>query len=69
MAGCPWAAGGDFTLADCAAFPALYYANKVAPFADSHPALASYLDRLTARPSVARVLDQAGPYLHMFPDA
>ena len=69
MAGCPWAAGGDFSMADCAAFPALYYANKVQPFGESHPALASYLDRLTARASIVRVLEQAKPYLHMFPEA
>jgi glutathione S-transferase len=63
----PWAAGADFSLADCAAAPALYYANRVEPFAADHPGLALYLDRLKARPSVARVLEEAEPYFHMFP--
>lgn len=64
----PWAMGSAFTLADCAAFPALYYANKVAPWADRWPSIASYFARLSTRPSVARVLEEAGPYLKMFPE-
>jgi len=63
----PWAMGGDFTLVDCAAMPALYYANEVAPFEGRWKKLAAYLERLKRRPSVARVLDEAGPYFHMFP--
>ena len=62
-----WAAGSDFSLADCAAAPALHYAEKVHPFTPTHPALAAYLGRLTARPSFARVLTEAQPYAHMFP--
>jgi glutathione S-transferase len=57
----------EFGLADCAAAPALFYADKVAPFRDSHPRLAGYLARLEARPSFARVLEEAQPYFHMFP--
>jgi glutathione S-transferase len=63
----PWAVGAEFTLADCAAFPALYYGDKVAPFRDRHPVLAAYFERLVGRPSVARVLEEAEPYLKMFP--
>jgi glutathione S-transferase len=63
----PWALGGDFTLADCAAFPALFYGGKVAPFAKRWSNLATYFERLTGRPSVARVLDEAAPYMKMFP--
>jgi glutathione S-transferase len=63
----PWAAGAEFSLADCAAVPALFYANKVAPFAAERPVLAAFLDRLQARPSVARVLAEAEPYFAMFP--
>jgi glutathione S-transferase len=63
----PWAMGADFTLVDCAAMPALYYANEVAPFDGRWKRLAAYLLRLKRRPSVARVLDEAGPYFHMFP--
>lgn len=62
-----WATGLTFTMADCAAAPALYYANQVAPFGDSHPGAARYLDRLMARPSFARVLSEAEPYFAMFP--
>ncbi|HEY1551321.1 MAG TPA: glutathione S-transferase family protein, partial [Kofleriaceae bacterium] len=62
----PWSLGDDFTLADCSAFPALYYANRVAPLARWTHA-ASYLARLTARPSIARVLREAQPYMDMFP--
>jgi len=62
-----WATGADFTLADCSAMPALFYANKVAPFAGRWKNLTAYLERLEARPSVARVLREAEPYLHHFP--
>nr|HEX4313381.1 glutathione S-transferase family protein [Kofleriaceae bacterium] len=59
---------GELTLADCAAFPALHYASALVPLA-GHPQLAAYLDRLRARPSVARVLREAEPYLHLVPTA
>jgi glutathione S-transferase len=67
LGGRAWAAGDAFTLADCAAAPALYYAGKVLPFADSHPALAAYYRRLAARPSFVRVLAEAEPFMPMFP--
>lgn len=62
----PWAAGASFTLADCAAAPALFYANKVVPFAD-HLHIVAYFARLSARPSYARVLEEAQPYMKYFP--
>lgn len=62
-----WANDGDFSLADCAAAPALFYADKVMPLASQHPNLAGYLERLKQRPSYARVLTEAQPYFHMFP--
>jgi len=65
--GSRWAAGDDFTLADCAAMPALYYADKVAPFGTAYPNAAALLERLKARPSVARVLAEAEPYFRYFP--
>ncbi len=67
MAGNTWAVGEDFTMADCAAAPALFYANMVVPFRDTHKSAAAYLDRLTARPSFARVLKEAQPYFAMMP--
>lgn len=62
-----WAAGDGFTLADCAAAPALYYADLVESFRAGWPRLAAYFDRLTARPSFARVLREAEPYRQNFP--
>jgi len=67
MADRTWATGETFSLADCAAAPALFYANKVSPFTDSHEHLAAYVARLQARPSYARVLKEAEPYFAMFP--
>ena len=62
-----WAAGEAFGLADCAAAPALFYADKLAPLGEAHPKVSAYLDRLLARPSFARVLREAEPYVAMFP--
>jgi glutathione S-transferase len=68
LLGREWAAGDDFGLADCAAAPSLYYADKVRPFRASHKVLAAYLSRLEARPSFERVLREAEPYAHFFPE-
>lgn len=62
-----WTMGDAFTMADCAAAPALFYANQVMPFADTHPHAMRYFERLTQRPSYARVLREAEPYFHLFP--
>lgn len=62
-----WATGDDFTLADCAAAPSLFYAAFVHPFKDGQHQLAGYRDRLLERPSVARVIAEARPYFSMFP--
>ena len=64
-----WAMGDAFTMADCAAAPALYYANLVMPFADTHKNVARYFERLMARPSFARAVNEAEPYRHLFPAA
>jgi glutathione S-transferase len=64
----PWAAGATFSLADCAAAPPLFYLQAVQPF-DAHSRLAAYFHRLCERPSVRRTIDQARPYMHMFPFA
>jgi glutathione S-transferase len=68
LRGGPWAMGADFTLADCAAFPALFYGNKVAPFGGRWQNLEAYLERLQGRASVARVLEEARPYFSMLPE-
>ena len=67
LRGGPWAMGADFTLADCAALPALFYGNKVAPFRGRWKNVEAYLGRLEGRASVARVLEEARPYFAMFP--
>ncbi len=67
LAGNDWASCERFTIADCAAAPALFYADWVHPIGDAHPTLAAYRARLLARPSVARVVDEARPYRHFFP--
>jgi glutathione S-transferase len=66
MVGGPWAMGEDFTLADCAALPALFYADYGVSL-DGWPALRAYLERLKARPTIARVLAEAEPVFHFFP--
>jgi glutathione S-transferase len=64
-----WMMGDAFTLADCAAAPALFYANTVVPFGEAEGRLTAYLGRLMARPSFARVLQEAQPYFNLFPMA
>lgn len=67
MAGRIWAMGDAFTLADCAAAPALFYANILVPAGPGYPAVAAYVERLMRRPAYARVLQEAGPWFRYFP--
>ncbi|WP_137177373.1 glutathione S-transferase family protein [Roseomonas sp. AR75] len=67
LAGRNWAAGADFTLADCGAAPALLYADWAEPIPQRCTRLRGYRARLLARPSYARALDEARPYRHLFP--
>jgi glutathione S-transferase len=67
LAGRDWAAGAAFTLADCAAAPALFYADWVQEVPARFGALRAYRARALARPSVARCVDEARPYRHFFP--
>ena len=67
MAARTWAMGDAFTMSDCAAAPALFYANKVMPFGDTYRHTARYLGRLMERPSFARAVEEARPYLELFP--
>jgi len=62
-----WAVGDTFSMADCAAMPALFYANKVEPFGSDHANVARYHDRLMRRPSAMRVIEEAQPYFRFFP--
>ena len=68
MARKTWAAGEAFTMADCAAAPSLFYYNMaVTPLAGSFDNVAAYLDRLMKRPSYARALKDAEPFLKYVP--
>ena len=62
-----WAIGDAFTMADCAAAPALFYANKVLPFGERYREVSRYLERLMKRPSFARTISEAQPYFALFP--
>jgi glutathione S-transferase len=67
MADREYAVGDQFTLADCAAAPALFYADWIHPIGDAFPNIAAYRARLLARPSVKRVVDDARPSRAFFP--
>ncbi len=64
-----WAVGETFSMADCSACPALFYGDLTVPFAETHNNLAAYFNRLRARASFARTIEEAKPYFHMFPKA
>ena len=67
LAGRTWAAGEDFTLADCAAAPSLFYADWVYQIPETYPLLRAYRARLLARPSFARAVDEARSFRSFFP--
>ncbi|HET9459404.1 MAG TPA: glutathione S-transferase family protein [Sphingomicrobium sp.] len=67
MQGRTWAVGEDFTLADCAAAPSLFYADWTHPIPEQYGNLISYRARLLDRPSFARAVDEARPFRHYFP--
>ena len=62
-----WAAGGAFSLADCAAAPSLFYADWAHPIDASRANVIAYRRRLLARPSFARAVDEARPFRPFFP--
>jgi glutathione S-transferase len=62
-----WAAGDEFSLADCAAAPSLFYADWVHEIGRDFPNVRAYRSRLLARPSFARAVDEARPYRSFFP--
>ena len=64
-----WICGSSFTMADCAAAPALFYASTVQPFPASATRLHAYFERLVERPSVRQVLEDAAPYFPLYPFA
>jgi|SRR5690625_3184299 len=67
MAAREWAAGNAFTLADCAAAPALFYADWTHPIGEAYANVRAYRRRLLARHSFARAVDEARPFRPLFP--
>ncbi len=67
LAGRTWLASDGFGMADCAAWPALFYAAILEPIPPAHAALLAYFERLWQRPSVRRTLREARPYFDYFP--
>lgn len=67
MMGHIWAAGGTFSLADCAAAPALFYADWTHPIPADLRNVHAYRTRLLTRRSFARAVDEARPYRQLFP--
>ena len=65
--GRPWAAGADFSLADCGAAPFLFYADWTHPIRPACSHVRAYRQRLLARPSFARAVDEARPFRVHFP--
>jgi glutathione S-transferase len=62
-----WATGRDFTMADCAAAPSLFYSDWTYQISESFPLLRAYRERLLARPSFARAVEEARPFRPLFP--
>jgi glutathione S-transferase len=67
LTGHEWAVGDDFTLADCAAGPSLFYADWTHAIPEKFTTLIAYRKRLLARPSFARCVDEARPFRPFFP--
>ena len=67
LAGRTWAAGEDYTLADCAASSSLFYADWTYQIPETYPLLRAYRARLLARPSFARAVDEARYFRPHFP--
>jgi glutathione S-transferase len=67
MADRTWVAGDDFSMADCAAMPPLFYADAVHPYRKRFPVLAAYFERLASRPASRRVITEAQPWFQYFP--
>ena len=64
-----WIASADFSLADCSAAPALFYASTLVPFTAGQPRLSTYFERLVQRPSFSQVIEEAKPWFDFYPFA
>lgn len=61
--------GDGFTLADCSAAPALWYATRNVPLNGGFPRIAAYLQRLNARRSFQRAVEESESLFHLYPGA
>ncbi|EOQ97805.1 glutathione S-transferase, C-terminal domain protein [Leptospira wolbachii serovar Codice str. CDC] len=59
--------GENFTMADCSAVPALFYADTIVSFRNTHPKITNYFENLLGRSSVKRTIAEAEPYFYMYP--
>jgi glutathione S-transferase len=62
-----WACGKEFTMADCAAAPSLFYADWTHQISEKYSLLRAYRARLLSRPSFARAVEEARPFRPYFP--
>ncbi|MCO8312567.1 glutathione S-transferase family protein [Pseudomonas mandelii] len=69
MASRIWVASPAFSMADCAAAPALFYARTLVPFPADYRHLSAYFERLVQRPSFQRVIAEARPWFSFYPFA
>jgi glutathione S-transferase len=67
MTGRQWAGGEAFSMADCATFPPLFFLQAIHPYRANHPAIAAYVERMLARPSVRETVRAAQPFFQYFP--
>ena len=58
---------GQITLIECAAAPALFYADWTEPIGEQFPRLGAWRAHLNALPAVARCIADARPYRALFP--
>ncbi|WLG88084.1 glutathione S-transferase family protein [Pseudomonas cucumis] len=69
MASRIWVASPAFSMADCAAAPALFYARTLVPFPVDYRHLSAYFERLVQKSSFQRVIDEARPWFSFYPFA
>jgi glutathione S-transferase len=62
-----WAAGEAYSMADCAASTALFYADWTYRIPERFAVVRAFRARRLAQPSYARAVDEARQFRHFFP--
>ena len=62
-----WMVADAFSMADCSAAPALFYAVTYVPPSPGQVHLAAYIERLMDHPAVAATIDQARDWFKFYP--